>query len=241
MALTGKIAVVTGAGKGIGRATARRLAEAGATVVLTARTQADLDSGLATIEKAGGTAMALAGDITDAAFVETLFKETVSRFGRLDILVNNAGMAPFGPVDQADVTRLRDCLELNIVAVFMCTQQAVRLMTAQGEGGKIVTIGSVRSRWTEGGDCGFYNASKYGVYGLMESIARQLQGTGSNIAVGMVNPGVADTPLTNPKGEPRPTWMRPDDVAEAVLHAVSAPAAVNVFETVVFSTTQKPW
>ncbi len=239
--LDGRIALVTGAGKGIGKATAELLGREGATVVLTARTAADIEAVADGIRAKGGQALPIAGDVTRDAFVEELFGTIRREYGRLDILVNNAGMAPFGPVETSDVARLRACLELNIVAVFMCIQQAVRIMQENGGTGKIVTIGSVRSRWSEGGGNGFYNASKYGVYGLVETIARQLQGSGQNIACSIVNPGVVDTPLTNPNGEPRPTWLRPEDIARAVLHSVSAPAGVNCYETVVFSTEQKPW
>jgi len=239
--LPGRITLVTGAGKGIGRATALRFAAEGATVVLVARTAADLETAAAELQATGGDALTCAGDVTDEAFVEHLFAQVRERFGRLDVLVNCAGIAPFGNVEDADPARLRACLELNIVGVFLCIQQAVRLMHETGDTGKILTVGSVRSRWSEGGGCGFYNASKYGVYGLVESIARQLHGSGSQIACGLVNPGVVDTPLTNPKGEPRPGWMRPEQVAEAILHAATAPAGVNTFETVLFSTTQRPW
>ena len=236
-----KIALVTGAGRGIGRAVATRLGQEGATVVLTARTAGQIEAGAAEIEQNGGQALAVAGDITDETFVRRLFSTIKKCFGRLDILVNNAGIAPFGPIQEMEVDRFRAALEVNVVAVFACMQQAIRLMEESGAGGKIINVGSVRSHWTESGDAGAYNASKYGLRGLTESVARQVQGSGSGIAVGMVCPGVVDTSLTNPKGEPRPDWLEPATVAEAVLHALTAPPDVNVFDTVVFPTSQKPW
>ncbi len=239
--LAGRVALVTGAGRGIGLETAVRLAAEDARVVLVARTATDVEQAARSIVNAGGEALAIPGDVTDAAFVACLFTSVRERYGRLDLLVNCAGIAPFGTVEEADPARLRACLEVNIVGVFLCIQQAVRLMHETGDTGKILTVGSVRSRWSEQGDCGFYNASKYGVYGLVESIARQLHGSGSQIACGLINPGVVDTPLTNPRGEPRPGWLRPEQVAEAILHAATAPAGVNTFETVLFSTTQRPW
>ena len=240
-ALDGKIALVTGAGRGIGRATAELFGQQGATVVLVARTAAEIDAVAAAIGAAGGTAVAIAGDITDDAFVAQLFTTVRQEFGRLDILVNNAGIAPGGSVEDMPVADLRRCLELNIVAVFALTQQAVRLMKETGSGGKIINIGSVRSHWTEGGSGGAYNASKYGLRGLTESIARQLHGTQPPIAVGLVCPGVVDTTLTNPKQEPRPDWLLPATVAAAVLHAATAPDNINVFDTTLFPTAQKPW
>ncbi|MCC6444664.1 MAG: SDR family oxidoreductase [Armatimonadetes bacterium] len=239
--LEGKIALVTGAGRGIGQAVARLLAEQGAETVCAARTEAQLEETVASIRQAGGKALSLAGDITQEAFVGRLFESIRGRFGRLDILVNNAGMAPFGPVEELSAEKFRQCLELNVLAVFICLQQAVRLMKATGGEGKIINIGSVRSHWTEAGDGGAYNASKYAVLGLTESVARQLHGSGCRIAVGMVCPGVADTPLTNPAREPRPDWLAPETVARAVLHALTAPPDVNVFDTTLFPMSQRPW
>lgn len=240
-ALVGKVALITGAGRGIGAACARLLAEHGATVWLTARTAAELDRVAAEIAARGGVARAIAGDITDDAFVERLFAAVEAEHGRLDILVCSAGIAPGGGVEEQTVQALRDCLELNVVAVFACIQQAVRLMNRTGGEGKIVSIGSVRSHWTEGGSGGAYNASKYALRGMVESIARQLHGSGSRIAVGLVCPGVVDTTLTNPSGAPRSEWLQDADVARAVLHAVTAPPGVNVFDTTVIPMVQRPW
>ena len=239
--LDGKIALVTGAGRGIGRAVSELLAAEGAEVVLVARSENEVRDVAAGIRGNGGSARPAPGDITDDEFVERLFQMVRDEFGRLDLLVNNAGVAPFGPVEELPVDKFRDCLELNVVAVFACTQQAVRIMKDQGGEGKIINVGSVRSHWTESGDAGAYNASKYGVRGLTESVARQLHGSGLNIAVSLVCPGVVDTTLTNPKREERPGWLRAGDIARAVLHAATAPAGVNVFDTIVIPMSQKPW
>ncbi|HVF10974.1 MAG TPA: SDR family oxidoreductase [Abditibacteriaceae bacterium] len=239
--LHGKVALVTGAGRGIGRAVAEVLAQHGATVVLTARTQPEIEQVATVINVAGGQAWAMPGDITDEPFVEQLFAAIHERHRRVDIVVNNAGIAPFGPVEELPVQEFRRCLELNVIAVFMCLQQAIRLMKETGGSGKIINIGSVRSHWTEAGDSGAYNASKYALRGLTESVARQLHGSGLNIAVSLVCPGVVDTTLTNPKGEPRPGWLQPETVAQAVLHAALAPPAVNIFDITLFPLEQKPW
>lgn len=239
--LRGKIALVTGAGRGIGRAIALLAAEQGATVVLSARTAGQIEEVARKIEADGGQALAMAGDITDEMFVGQLFAAVRARFGRLDILVNNAGIAPFGPIEEMPVDRFRAALEVNVVGPFLCMQQAVRLMKESGGTGKIINVGSVRSHWTEAGDAGAYNASKYALRALTESVARQLHGPDCRIAVGLVCPGVVDTNLTNPQGQPRPDWLAPETVARAVLHALSAPANVNVFDTTLFPTTQKPW
>lgn len=235
-----RIALVTGAGRGIGRAVALLLGEQGATVVATARTASEVEQVAADIEAAGGRARAIPGDITDEAFVGTLFAGVQSEFGRLDALVNNAGIAPFGRIEDMPVDDLRAALQVNVVGPFMCMQRAVRIMQVSG-GGKIINIGSVRSHWTEAGDAGAYNASKYALRALTESVARQLHGSDCRIAVGMVCPGVVDTTLTNPAGEERSEWLTPDTVARAVLHALQAPEDVNLFDTVLFPTSQRPW
>ena len=179
--------------------------------------------------------------MTDEVFVGSLFEAIRERFGRIDILVNNAGTGRFGPVESMPVADLRETLELNVVGAFMCMQAAIRLMLEKGDPGKIVNVGSVRSHWTESGDGGAYNASKYALRGMTESVARQMATEGRNIAVGLLCPGIVDTTLTNPDGEDRPEWLNVETVAKAVLHAVTAPPDVNVFDTVVFPTTQQPW
>jgi len=239
--LEGKVALVTGAGKGIGHSVAERFVREGATVIGAARTEADLDRLAANLEEAPGTFVSIPGDVTNEGFVESLFDEVRSRFGRLDILVNNAGIAPGGPVETLAVSDVRRCLELNVTAAFHCMQQAVKLMKETGDAGKIINIGSVRSHWTEGGGGGGYNASKYGIRGMTESVARQLHGSGSRIAVSLVCPGVVDTPLTNPNGEEKPAWLRPEDIARSVLHVATAPPEVNVFDVIVIPMAQKPW
>ncbi len=238
--LQDRIAVVTGAGKGIGKACALTLAEQGATVYAVARSAADLDALAAQAAELAGAIRPRPGDVTDEAFVQALFAGLDRECGRLDILVNNAGIAPGGSIFDADPATFKACLDLNIWAVFLCTQQACRLMRPAGRG-KIVCIGSVRSHWTEGGSAGAYNASKYGVRGFVESVARELHGSGLNIAVSLLCPGAVDTPLTNPQGLPQTNWLRPEDISRAMLHAVTAPDGVNVFDTIVIPMAQRPW
>ena len=238
--LSGKVALVTGAGKGIGHATALLLAAHGATVVGTARSEADLQKLLDEIIASGGQGLVLSGDLTSEEFVGQLFQLVEDRCGRLDILINNAGIGAFAPVAEMPVATLRHCLEVNVVAAFHCMQRAIGLMRARGDG-KIINVGSVRSHWSEGGDSGAYNASKFALRAITESVARELHGSGARISVGMVCPGIVDTTLTNPGGDSQPDWLQPETVAAAILHAVSAPDGVNVFDTVLFPTAQRPW
>ena len=234
------IAVVTGAGRGIGRAVAALFAAHGATVYAVARTEGDLLSCASEATDECGTIIPVPGDVTDPSFVTALFRRIDDEAGGLNILVTSAGIAPFASVFEMDPADFRACLDLNVWAVFLSMQQALRMMRRAGRG-KIINVGSVRSHWSESGDAGAYNASKQGVRALTESVARELHGSGLNIAVGLVCPGAVDTSLTNPSGEPKPDWLRAEDVAEAVLRAVSAPSRVNVFDTVLFPTSQSPW
>jgi NAD(P)-dependent dehydrogenase (short-subunit alcohol dehydrogenase family) len=238
--LMDSVAVVTGAGRGIGRAVALLFAAHGATVYAVARTESDLVSCATKAARECGTIIPAPGDVTDPSFVAGLFQRADREVGRLDILVTSAGIAPFASVFDMNPSDFRACLELNVWAVFMCMQQALRMMRRAGRG-KIINVGSVRSHWSENGDAGAYNASKQGMRALTESVARELHGSGLNIAVGLICPGAVDTSLTNPRGEPRPDWLRAEEVAEAILHAASAPSRVNVFDTVLFSTSQSPW
>ena len=104
-----------------------------------------------------------------------------------------------------------------------------------------ITIGSIASRWTERGGSGAYTASKHAVYAMVESVARQLHGSESNIAVSMLCPGVVDTPLTNPNKNSQPHWLKPETIAASALHIATAPVNANIFDITVFGMKDKPW
>ncbi|HNS32258.1 MAG TPA: SDR family oxidoreductase [bacterium] len=238
--LKDRIAVITGAGKGIGRATALLFVKEGAVVFAVARTKSDIESLAHATRGFAGKIIPSAGDVTDRDFVEKLFAGTEKEFGRLDILVNSAGFVAGGSIFNMDPDKFLECLKVNIWSTFLCTQQAARIMK-KNNCGKIINLGSVRSHWTESGSAGAYNASKYGVKGFTESVARELHGSGLNISVGMVCPGVTDTPMTNPGGDPVPKYMKAEVVAKAILFAAANPENVNAYDITLFSTDQKPW
>ena len=244
--LNGRISLVTGASKGIGKAVSELFASEGATVVLVSRDSGKLSSVVKGITDVGGDAIAIPGDIADDLFVEGLFAKIKEGYGRLDILVNNAGMVDGGgDITNVSPAKLREVLNLNVVAAFHCMQQAIRIMRENGDVGKIINIGSVRSHWTEQGEAGGYNASKYAIRGLSETVARLLMGMKSNIAIGLVCPGITDTPIHDKwskEGDSmRKDWLKPETVAEAVLHSVLAPANINIFDTILFPTAQIPF
>jgi 3-oxoacyl-[acyl-carrier protein] reductase len=189
--LDGRIAIVTGASRGIGRAIAQRLSQAGATVVAAAR--ADHAAAVAEeIVASGGAAQAASVDVTDATAVERLVASTAERWGRIDVLVNNAGIAR----DQILLRMKRpdwdEVLATNLTAAFLCTQAVLRPMIRQ-RSGRIISISSVVGQIGNAGQAN-YAASKAGLVGLARSVAREV--ASRNITVNVVAPGLIDTDMT---------------------------------------------
>lgn len=186
--LTGKIAIVTGAGKGIGLAVAQRLADAGATVVC-----CDIDSAAAESAAAqvGGTAAAC--DVTDEAAVQKMVADTVAAHGSLDILVSSAGVASVAPLVQMSYDEWRRVLSVDLDGVFLCTKHAAGAMAATG-GGSIINIASIKSF---GGSpaTGHYGAAKAGVVSLSKTAALEMRDYG--VRVNAVCPGWVDTDMVS--------------------------------------------
>jgi len=231
--LSSDVAVVTGAGRGIGEGIATTLADAGAAVVCAARRADEVERVAAGIRARGGRAIAVATDVTDNDAVEALAQAAVSEFGRLDIWVNNAGGSPVQtPLIDLDPAEWDATLRLNLTAVWMCTRVAARHM---GDNGRIVNISSRAAVSTVLGS-GHYAAAKAGVNSLTQTFAKEL---GPRIRVNCVMPGAVPTEIMMtamklsdsdlPKLEQRLRLpMRrlgtPDDLGAAVLYFV-APAS----------------
>lgn len=239
--LTGRVALVTGAGRGIGAAVARMLAEAGATTILTARSDDELTQVAEAIRLGGGTADTMSGDITATPFVDTLFDSIHARHGRIDIVINNAGTASFAPIADVPPDSLRQMLELNTVAPYACMRRGIMAMREGDDDGCIVNIGSVEAHWTAHGEAGLYPATKFALRALTMAVSKELKESGSGIRVCMVNPGGVDTTLINPTREHRPRLLAPEHVARSVLHIVTAPPEVHVFDTVVVAQPFSTW
>ncbi|MFN5583472.1 SDR family oxidoreductase [Gemmatimonas sp.] len=231
MSLSGQTALVTGASRGIGRATARALAMAGARVFLLARTRADLETAAA---ECGGLASAHVCDVTDAAALQALLGEVVATAGgAIDILVNNAGVFPLAPVLDTTPDSFERTLAANLSAPFRVLHGVLPGMRARGRG-HVVTIGSVADRRIFGGN-GAYSASKFGARALHEVLREECAGTG--VRTTLVSPAATDTPIWDPVDPdntpgfpPRASMLRAEDVADAVLWAVTRPPHVNVDE-----------
>ncbi|WP_410576227.1 3-oxoacyl-ACP reductase family protein [Amycolatopsis sp. lyj-108] len=197
MTLDGKVALVTGGSRGIGAATAIRLAEDGADVALTYQHNAALAAGVVDEIKAlGRRALAIQADSADAAALVSAVDTTVAEFGRLDVLVNNAGVGFVGPLDQTSLEDIDRVLAVNVRGVYVATQAAARHL---GDGGRVVTIGSCVSDRVPGPGMSLYAVSKTALLGMTKGLARELGPRG--ITVNIVHPGPTDTDM-NPADGP---------------------------------------
>ncbi|MFN8926765.1 MAG: SDR family oxidoreductase [Rhodospirillales bacterium] len=190
-----KIALVTGAGSGIGRAVAVALAVAGHAVVLAGRRKDALEETAATIGAAGGTALAVPTDVTDPASVAALFDRTKAAYGRLDVLFNNAGInVPPIPMEDLTLEQWRAVVDTNLTGPFLCAQHAIRLMKAQApRGGRIINNGSISAQVPRPHSAP-YTATQHAITGLTRSIA--LDGRKHDIACGQIDIGNAATEMT---------------------------------------------
>ena len=236
--------MVTGAGSGIGKASALALARAGYAVVLAARRVDALEAVAGAMRKAGGEALVVPADVGDPKSVEALFARTRETYGRLDVLFNNAGMgAPTVPLEELAFEDWQKVVAANLTGVFLCTQAAFRLMKAQDpHGGRIINNGSISAHAPRPYAIA-YNATKSGVTGITKSAA--LDGRPYDIACGQIDIGNAATDMTEKmtagvlqadmsrKVEPR---MDVDAVAEAVVYMANLPLSANVLTMTVMAT-----
>ena len=227
MKLQGKIAIVTGAGKGIGREAALAVASKGATVVAVARTQAELDETVRLIEEAGGNAIALSRDLTDAAQVQSMVDEVVARFGHIDILVNNAGGYPSEIYDKVRQQAIKiwewseeqwdQIIKTNLKIPFLCINKVVPVMIRQGNG-DIVSVSSRMGRIAS--QMGAYAVAKGGIVTLTKTTAIQTKEYG--IRANAVAPGIVDTPgqrvYNHNVGQDDVQMGSAADVAKAILY-----------------------
>jgi 3-oxoacyl-[acyl-carrier protein] reductase len=234
--LAGQVAVVTGAGRGIGAAVARKLAQLGATAVLCGRTQATLDSTARAIIDAGGKAEIIPCDVTVLHQLEYVATRLDSTFGRLDILVNNAGIGRFDqPLHQLAPEEWDRILNTNLRGVFYAIR-AFAPMMIRSRFGHIVNISSLAGKSALPNGAA-YAASKWGLSGLTYSVAEELRG--HNIRVSVVCPGSVETELSPHTGKDPKKMLQPSDVAHAVAMLVTQAPQSFVSELLI-RPTQKP-
>ena len=193
--LTGKVAVVTGASKGIGAAIAKALGAAGASVVVNyASSKSGADSVVAAITGAGGKAVAVRGDVSKKAEAMGIIDAAVEKFGRLDILVNNSGVYEFAPIEAVTEEQFHRLFDINVLGLLLATQAALKYL---GEGGSIINIGSVVSRVTPPGTS-VYTGTKGAVDAITGVLSRELGP--KKIRVNALNPGMVETEGTHSAG-----------------------------------------
>lgn len=237
MTLERSIALVTGAGRGIGKAIATTLARNGATVVLTARTTSDLEAVQKEIESSDGKALCIPADLTNDNQIEKLFDEVSSRFHRLDILVNNAGLGVFSPVKELSVDDFDAMWHLNVRAVFLCTQRAISVMEPQMSG-IIVNVSSLAGKNAFVGGAG-YSATKWALLGFSKTLMLEVRE--NNIRVITICPGSVDTSFSPQEKDPKRSEkiLHPQDVADTVLAAIMLPERAMVSEIDIRPTNPK--
>lgn len=234
--LTGQVAVITGAGRGIGAAIAGKLAEMGAVAVLYGRSRAPLESTAAAIARNGGRTEIAEGDVMDLSSVENLAAQVERSFGHLDILVNNAGIGGFGgPLHQMPPDAWDKVLNTNLRGVYYCMRSFAPLMI-RAHCGHIVNISSLAGKNPLPNGAA-YAASKWGLNGLSYSVAEELRT--HNIRVSVVCPGSVDTELTPHTGKDPRKMLQPADVAHVVAMLVTQ-APQSFASEVLLRPTLKP-
>ncbi len=240
MTLAGRVAVVTGASSGIGRATARLLAKEGCNVVLAARRE---DRLIALAAELGEGALVAPTDVTDSAACAALVARTLERFGSLDILINNAGLGLYGSIAEGDPEDWRKMFDVNVLGVLYTTRAAVRQMLRQGAG-DVLFVSSLAGRRVPRADGTVYAATKHAVNAIAEGLRMDVHEKG--IRVLNVEPGLVRTEFpesSHPSAqkyyaEKEYTPLEAEDVARAVVYALLQPPRVSVNEILVRPTEQ---
>jgi NAD(P)-dependent dehydrogenase (short-subunit alcohol dehydrogenase family) len=222
------IVLVSGGGRGIGRAIALGFARRGARVVACARTEREIEETAARCEEVGPPALAIRLDVRDETGVAALAARVLREFGRVDVLVNSAGVYASVPVAETTPTAWRETIETNLTGPFLLTRALLPALRRSAKG-HVFMIGSIASRRAFPG-CGAYCASKFGLLGLTEVLREELREPG--IRVTSILPGATDTAAWDEKGfdRERGKMIRPEEVAEALLSAYALPRHCSIDE-----------
>ncbi len=234
-----EVAIVTGAGSGIGAAIARELGANGTNVVLVGRRGQLLDERVAEIQASGGTAVAVPGDVREFADLERAASFALQRWGRIDVLVANAAIADFGPIAEADPAMWRDVIMTNVLGVMFAVRAVLAQMLKAGSGHVVITA-SGSGRVTYVGEPA-YVASKHATVAFADCLRQEVAPAG--IRVSVIEPGLVETPLIHVHEGSNDmvgdvAALSPDDIARAVRYVLDQPPGVNVFEVLVRPTGQ---
>lgn len=231
MKLENHIAIITGGGRGIGRATALAFAREGADVVLAARTPSEIEGVAGEVRALGRDALAIPTDVTQKSQVDAMVKQTYERFGKVDILVNNAGVAIHNPIPKIREEDWDANIAVNLKGVFLCTQ-AVFSQMCERKYGHIVNVSSISGKHGHRNG-GAYCAAKFGVVGFTETTNNE--GRPHGVKAYAVCPGPVDTKMRR-DNHPDDDWEKltlPEDVAELILFLVTQPPRAHVLEAVI--------
>ena len=234
--LNGKVALITGANQGIGKAIAKAFAEEGAALVICARSVLKLAATEAELKEQGAEVLARPTDVTDEAAVAGLFKAAMETYGAIHILVNNAGAFDGGRLDQLTLDKWNNVIGACLTGTFLCSRAAFSIMKNQG-GGRILNIGSISAQRARE-DSVPYTAAKFGVWGMTQAIA--LDGRPFNIVCSCLHPGnvLVERRAGTGKASDDEPMMQPETIAQAALAMVTLPPDVNFLEAIVLPTAQ---
>lgn len=231
MVLQGKTALITGAGRGIGRGIALAFAEQGCDIAAAARSADEVNATVDAVKRCGRRALALIADVSNEHDVRAMADETLNAFGHIDILVNNAGYASFKPFTELSADEWRKTIDINLTGVFLCTKAVLPSMIRR-QSGRIINISSVAGLKPLA-DQSAYCASKHGLNGLSKVLAMELRQYG--IGVHSICPGGVDTRLAQEAMPDRDKsdWMTPEDIAHTCLYLASLSPRATTDEIVV--------
>lgn len=237
--LEGKVAIVTGASNGIGRAIAEMYAAEGARTVLVARRAEVLEEVAKGIRAKGGECLPAPTDVTKEDAVIALFDKVVKTYGRIDVVVNNAGVATHKPTEDITLEYWQDVMAINITAAFLCSRQAIRVMKNQTpQGGRIINMGSISAK-TPRPDSIPYTTSKYAMQGMTHQLTQD--GRKYNVVASIIHPGATLSGFTSGRGRttsgagdtPQDYVMAAEDVGAVAVLMAALPPEVNLYEATI--------
>ena len=236
---SGRVALVTGATSGIGRAIAERLAGDGMRVVACGRRAERLEELAQAVQS--GEILPVATNLRDEESIERLFSAARERFGGVDVLVNNAGLGRAASLLSGATADWREMLDVNILALSICTREALKDMRERGDDGHVIHISSMAAHRVPPGS-GVYSATKYAVRSLTESLRQELRSIGSGVRVSAISPGFVETEFAaNFHGDPKAAdtaygrfpVLQPEDIAESVAWVLGAPPHMQVHDVLI--------
>jgi NADP-dependent 3-hydroxy acid dehydrogenase YdfG len=242
----GKVALVTGASSGIGRAVSKLFAQEGMRVVVSARRKERLEDLVRECEGDEGEIAAVPCDLRDPASIAGLFRSARDRWGGVNVLVNNAGLGQVAPLMSGETEAWREMLEVNVLALCICTREAVQDMRAAGDDGHVIHISSMAAHRVPP-NSGVYSATKFAVRSLTESLRQELRAAGSKIRVSAISPGFVETEFAEHYHQSRAVAqevygryrvLQPEDLAETVRYVLSAPPHMQVHDVLIRPTDQ---